>query len=369
MASARADVLVFGATGFTGKLVCDALRTRGVTFAIAGRSRAKLDALSDSLGGVETALVDLKDAETIVRALSGRKVVSACAGPFIDVGEPILASCARMGIHYADTTGEQNFVALAVLRYRATAEASGACVAPSMAYEIAPPDWAAHLAAQRLGKEPDAIDIVYIPRAGGNLADATTRGTKLSVLSIFSGESRQYIDGALRREAPAATVRTFPAREEGGRAITAMSIPSPESIVVPSHTAARTVRTFMAMDKAAAHLLQKARGVAPALARVARPLLVRAIGRTTEGPEGEARGMEFDVLAEARSGDTVKRVYLTGRDPYGLTAQIQALFVERALAGKVHARGVVAPSVAIAPADALAALPLELHERASATTE
>jgi len=358
MTSSRADVLVFGATGFTGKLVCAELSARGIRFAMGGRNRTKLESLSQSLGGgVEIVLVDLKDAETIVRGLEGRQVVCACAGPFIDVGEPILASCARMGIHYADTTGEQSFVALAVLRYRATAEASGACLAPSMAYEIAPPDWAAHLAAQRLGGDVDTLDIVYMPRAGGSLTGTMTRGTKLSVLSIFSGESKQFIDGALRKEAPAAVVQGFSAPD--GRRVTGVSIPSPEAIVVPSHTRARTVRTFMVMDKGAALVLQnlqKARLFAPALVRAARPLLARAIDRAAEGPEGDARDLEFDVLAEARRGANVARVFLSGRDPYGLTAAIQALFVERVLAGKLAARGVVAPSVAIAPDVAIEAL-------------
>ncbi|WP_394827051.1 saccharopine dehydrogenase family protein [Pendulispora albinea] len=354
MGRARADVLVFGATGFTGRLVCEALRARGIAFAVAGRNRSKLDALSRALGGVETAVVDLKDAETIVRALGDRRVVCACAGPFIEVGEPILASCARMGIHYADTTGEQSFVALAVLRYRATAEASGACIAPSMAYEIAPADWAAHVAAERVGGAPERLDIVYMPGEGGSLVDTTTRGTKLSVMSIFAGESRQFVDGALRREAPATVVQTFDTLD--GRRVTALSIPSPETIVVPGHTGARTVRTFMTMGRGPARLLQKTRSFAPAAVRLARPLLARAIGRSSEGPEGEARAMPFHLLAEAHRAGRTARVFVSGRDPYGLTAEIQALYVARALAGALEVRGIVAPSQAIAPRDAMEAL-------------
>ncbi|HWL87262.1 MAG TPA: saccharopine dehydrogenase NADP-binding domain-containing protein, partial [Polyangiaceae bacterium] len=252
MSMVRAKVLVFGATGFTGNLVCETLRARGIAFAVAGRNRTKLEQLSQALGGVESAVVDLKDAETIVRALAGRKVVCACAGPFIEVGEPILASCARMGIHYADTTGEQSFVALAVPRYRATAEASGACIAPAMAYEIAPADWAAHLAAERLRQivrdahgeraDPEVLDIVYMQGAGANLAESTTRGTKLTILSMLAArDSKQFINGTLRNESAGAVVRSFRARD--GHEVTAISIPSPEPIVVPSHTGARTVRT------------------------------------------------------------------------------------------------------------------------------
>ncbi|MEO6417878.1 MAG: saccharopine dehydrogenase NADP-binding domain-containing protein [Polyangiaceae bacterium] len=352
----RERVLVHGATGFTGKLVCEALRKRGISFAIAGRSQEKLDALSRALGGVETSVIDVRSSDTIKAALEGRTVVCACAGPFVDVGEPILASCARMGIHYADTTGEQLFVSQAVSRYRATAEASGACVVPSMAYEIAPADWGAHAAAKRLGGAPDDISILYMSNA-----KVTTRGTKQSALRVIAaGDAKQFIEGALRLELAGAIVKGFSARS--GRRVTGLSFPSPEPVVVSSHTGANNVRTFMAMGKGTARVLSVSRGALPALATVGNRVLSRLIARSTGGPEGEDRDATFEILIEARRGTSCVRAFVTGRDPYGLTAEIQAVYAERALAGQLGARGVVAPSEAIAPADALLALPdLALH--------
>lgn len=359
----RAEVLIHGATGFTGKLVAEALAKRGIAFAVGGRNPEKLAQLARALSaraaapvrGVETAVIDVRDPASIARALEGRKVVLACAGPFIEVGEPMLAAAARAGVHYADTTGEQSFVALASERHHGTAEASGACIAPAMAYEIAPADWAAHVAAQRLGDAPESIDIVYMLRARSSYGATTTRGTKRSMLAMMSDRAaQQFVDGALRREPPAEVVRSFGA--PSGRRVTAASFPSPEAIVVPRHTGARTVRTFMVLEKNLARMARLVRRVAPPVVKAAAPLLSRFIEGTAEGPGGEARNAEFDVLAEARRGPSIARVFVSGHDPYGLTAEIQALFAARVLEGRVEARGVVAPSMAISPNVALEAL-------------
>lgn len=357
----REGVLVHGATGFTGKLVCGALRKRGLSFAIGGRSQEKLDALSRALGGVETSLIDIRSSDSIRAGLEGRTVVCACAGPFVDVGEPILASCARMGIHYADTTGEQLFVAQAVSRYRATAEASGACMVPSLAYEIAPADWGAHEAAKRLGGAPDDISILYVIDSKSGYGAGTSQGTKQSALRmIAAGDAKQFIDGALRLESVGKTVKAFSLRS--GRRVTGASFPSPESVVVSSHTGANNVRTFMAMGKGAARALSVTKGLLPYVARFGNGLLTRVIARSTGGPKGEARDAAFEILIEARRGTSCVRVFVTGRDPYGLTAEIQALYAARALAGTLESRGVVAPSKAINAADAFAALPeLTMH--------
>src|SRR5665213_3338996 len=99
----RTAVLVHGATGFTGKLVCNVLARKKVPFAISGRSREKLEALAKCFDSPpEIAVIDIAEDSTVRAALEGRKVVCACAGPFIEVGEPVLAAAARMGVHYAD---------------------------------------------------------------------------------------------------------------------------------------------------------------------------------------------------------------------------------------------------------------------------
>jgi short subunit dehydrogenase-like uncharacterized protein len=345
----RADVVVHGATGFTGRLVCAALARRGISFAAAGRSKEKLERLAHDVGASEVCVVDVTRGASLEAAFKDRKIVLACAGPFAEVGEPALATCARLGVHYADTTGEQSFVADAVARYAATAEASGACVVPAMAYEIAPADWAAHLAAKKLDGPPDEIEILYATRPKGRATASTSRGTKLSMLNMAAdGRARQYVGGTLVHEPPAEIVASFPLHD--GRRVTGASFPSPEAVVVPQHTRARTVRTFMAMGSRGARTLHAVRRVVPNVARMIGPMVARRVAKSsTEGPEGEARHAEFQIVAQAKREGRVVHVFVRGEDPYGLTAEIQAYAAERATKGEITARGVVAPSVAFEP--------------------
>ena len=359
----KAPILVHGATGFTGGLVCDLLAARGLPFAVSGRSASRLEALRDRLAtrhgslAVEMRVVDLADPASLDAAIGGRTIVLACAGPFVQVGEPVVAACARLGVHYADTTGEQRFVADVSLGYHSRALESGACIIPSMAYEIAPADWACSIAAARVGGAPDTIDVFYASsEAKGASGTPTTRGTKKSILLVMAERAPlQYVNGALVIEAAAEKTTSFAL--PNGRRLSAASFPSPEAIVVPKHTGARTVRTYMAMADSAVRNLHRFRRLAPSLVRASRGLAERLVDRTPAGPEGKLRtDSTFTIIAEATKGGERSRVAVTGHDPYGLTAELQVHAAERALAGAISARGVVGPSVAFPPRDSIATL-------------
>lgn len=357
-----APILVHGATGFTGQLVCDLLASRGMTYAISGRSRPRLERLRDRLargGGappVELCVVDVTSGHILRDAIIGRRIVLSCAGPFTEIGAPLLAACASLGVHYADTTGEQRFVADMVTRHGRVAEESGACIVPAMAYEIAPADWACHVAAERVGGSPDTLDVFYSSRAAdGARGSSTTRGTKKSMLRVIADrDPMQFVDGALVRELSAEKTTSFAL--PNGRRLAAASFPSPEAVVVPPHTGARTVRTYMAMGERTVLTLHRLRKLAPSLVRATRGLSDRLVDRTSDGPEGDARSTTFAIVVEATKDGERTRVAVTGRDPYGLTAELQVYAAERAMTGAIIARGIVGPSVAFSPREAIVAL-------------
>lgn len=359
----KAPILVHGATGFTGGLVCDLLTARGLRFAISGRSASRLEALRDRIASrgvgspIEVCVVDVAHAATLDAAIADRQIVLACAGPFAKVGEPVVAACARLGVHYADTTGEQRFVADVSLGYHSRCLDSGACIVPAMAFEIAPADWVCHLAAERVGGAPDTLDVFYAnSEAKGAHGTSTTRGTKKSILLVMASRSPlQYVDGALVIEAAGEKTTSFAL--PNGRRLSAASFPSPEAIVVPRHTGARTVRTYMAMNEGAVRNLHRLRRVAPFLVRATRAISDRIVERTGAGPVGAMRSQStFTIIAEATKGGERSRVAVTGHDPYGLTAELQVYAAERALAGAITARGVVGASVAFPPREAIASL-------------
>ena len=101
-------VVVYGATGFTGRLVCSELQRRNVPFAVAGRDRAKLTALSASLTTArpEVLVAPLDDRAALEQAIARGRVVLACAGPFARMGEPVREAALAARRHYLDITGE-----------------------------------------------------------------------------------------------------------------------------------------------------------------------------------------------------------------------------------------------------------------------
>jgi short subunit dehydrogenase-like uncharacterized protein len=132
-------VAVYGATGYTGRLVAEELRRREADFVLAGRSAQKLEALASSLGsGIPTATVSLDDASGLRELLDPCAAVISCAGPFTLHGEPVLAAAADTGTHYLDTTGEQRFIKLAFDSYGERAARAGGAVVPAMGFDFVP---------------------------------------------------------------------------------------------------------------------------------------------------------------------------------------------------------------------------------------
>ena len=104
-------IAVYGATGYTGRLVAAELRRRGAEIVLAGRNPAKLEILAEELGGeIAIQAASLDDPRRCSELLEPCAAVIACAGPFRLHGEPVLAAAVEARTHYLDTTGEQPFM-------------------------------------------------------------------------------------------------------------------------------------------------------------------------------------------------------------------------------------------------------------------
>jgi short subunit dehydrogenase-like uncharacterized protein len=142
------DVVVFGATGFTGRLVAGHLSSRygaggPVDWAMAGRSRAKLEEVRGLIGApasVPLLEADAADAASLAGLARQAKVVVSAVGPYQLHGEPLLAACAGAGTDYVDLCGEPGWMAGMIARYDATARASGARLVFSCGFDSIPFD-------------------------------------------------------------------------------------------------------------------------------------------------------------------------------------------------------------------------------------
>jgi short subunit dehydrogenase-like uncharacterized protein len=169
-----ADLLIYGATGYTGRLISSIALDRGLDFIVAGRTSNKLSPLALSLG-VSSCTFDMKDPSIIDHHLEGVRVLLNCAGPFVKTAEPLVAACIRQGVHYLDIAAEFDSYLLAAKR-DIEAKVAGVMLLPGCGGSVAMLGCLAGHAAQHI-LTPIAIDIalkVSGPISHGSASSATS---------------------------------------------------------------------------------------------------------------------------------------------------------------------------------------------------
>jgi len=143
----RLDIVVYGATGFVGKLTAAHLSDHapeGVRIGLGGRSRQRLEELRNRLGGRAldwpVLVADSHDARALGELAEQTRVVATTVGPYARYGMPLVEACARGGTHYADLTGEPGFVRESIDRHDARARQSGARIVHSAGFDSIPSD-------------------------------------------------------------------------------------------------------------------------------------------------------------------------------------------------------------------------------------
>ncbi|GMP00858.1 MULTISPECIES: saccharopine dehydrogenase family protein [Bradyrhizobium] len=146
MSSAKFDIVVYGATGFTGQLVAEYLAThyrddKALTWAMAGRSLDKLKSVRDAIGApADTPLIvaDASDAASLKAMVAQTRSVITTVGPYQFYGEDLLAACIAAGTDYFDLCGEPVWMRQMIDKYDAAAKASGARIVFSCGYDSVP---------------------------------------------------------------------------------------------------------------------------------------------------------------------------------------------------------------------------------------
>lgn len=181
--------MIYGANGYTGRLVAEQAQREGLTPLLGGRNPAALHALGSQLG-LECRVFDLGDPQACREALDQVKVVAHCAGPFSATSTPMIAACRAAGTHYVDITGE---IAVFEQAHAGDAEAreAGIVVCPGVGFDVIPTDCLAACLKEAL---PDAQRLALGFDTGSGLSTGTA---KTSVEGLkFGGKIRE--NGRLR---------------------------------------------------------------------------------------------------------------------------------------------------------------------------
>jgi hypothetical protein len=159
--STHYPVVVYGASGYTGRLVIEFLREYSIPFVAAGRSAARIEEALKTIPGIENADYQIAEVEHSVPALTelfkGKKVICNTVGPFARFGEATIEASLAAGCHYLDTTGEQAWMLEMQERFHDSFEAAGLVCSPATAYMFTVSDIAARVCLETPGI--DSLDV------------------------------------------------------------------------------------------------------------------------------------------------------------------------------------------------------------------
>lgn len=192
MSEKKYDLILIGATGFTGKRATRYLKkntSETLNWGIAARNPEKLSALAStlSISNDNCFVVDTTDKAQVEKVVKQAKVIITTVGPFSLYGEQVIAACAKYGSHYLDITGEVGFIKEMEAKYGSLAKQTGALIIPFSGFDSVPADVASYLLASKFSSpEKLSIRAFYSIRGGFN------GGTIATMLNKFeSGEHKK----------------------------------------------------------------------------------------------------------------------------------------------------------------------------------
>jgi short subunit dehydrogenase-like uncharacterized protein len=230
------DVVLFGATGFTGGLTADYLSANapaGLRWALVGRNRTKLEAAAARLAAANPEApvpglleADAADPRALARVAGSTRVVITTVGPYALYGAPLVAACAAAGTDYVDLTGEPEFVDQMWLDNHAAAQASGARLVHCCGFDSVPHDLGAYFTLKQL---PEGVPV----RIDGYVRSNArfSGGTYHSAVNGFA-RGRQTLAAARRRKAaeprpPGRKIQASPARIRRDDELGGWTVPLP----------------------------------------------------------------------------------------------------------------------------------------------
>lgn len=317
--SDTARLLVYGAYGYTGRLVVEAALDRGIEPIVAGRDATKTRGVATA-HDLQARSFPVSEADA---HLGDVGVVLNCAGPFSETADAMAAACLETGTHYLDITGE--LPVFERLRRRGPdAETAGVTLLPGVGFDVVPTDC---LAAHLHDRLPDATHLSLALDADGGVSPGTLK-TALSGI----GEGAVRRDGDLRAEPVGARTRVV---DFGDGLRRAVSIPWGDVSTAYHTTGIPNVEVYLALPPAG----RRAVAVAPYVGGLLDGDLARRgvswlIDRYVDGPDAETRASgEAHVWGEGRTAEARVVSRLRTPETYRFTAEAAALIADRVLDG------------------------------------
>lgn len=334
------EIVVFGATGFTGSLVVRYLAERGKlgSWAIAGRNREKLEELRARTlritpdARVDVIVADASDRDSLLRMAASATVVLTTAGPFAKYGEPVVRACIDEKAHYADITGEPEYVDRLIERYDAVAAERKLRIVNCCGFDSIPHDLGVLMVVGALAPVTSKLTVEAFVRSRGRFSG----GTWTSAIEAFAGY-REYQQQKRKMERPRSERRvgSVPMRVRYEPRVRGWLCPLPTIDPQIVKRSARAMEEYgpdfryghYAVFKHASNIALTAAGVGAIIAGAQIPPIKKRLlelQKPGEGPSERARARHwFEVRIVGKTdGRTIEGV-VAGRDPgYDETAKM-----------------------------------------------
>ena len=343
-----ARIVLFGATGYTGRLTAEAMVERGLEPVLAARTQSKLDELAAELGGgLETRTADVSDPPSVAALVEHGDVLVTTVGPFAKWGQPAAAAATTKHAHYLDSTGEPQFIREVFERYGPVAENAGIGMLTAMGYDWVPGNLAGALALDRAGDLATRVDVGYFITGSGARPSG---GTQASLVGAIVAPAYGFRGGRLQTERGAKRVRSF---KVGSKDLAGISVGSSEHFTLPRVASRlRDVNTYLGWFGPASRPMQVFSACTsvgmkvPGVEKLWSAAADRFVQGSSGGPDAEARaksGSAIVAIAYDASGRELTRVQLRGVDGYTFTGRMLAWAAERAASGGLKATGALGP--------------------------
>ena len=309
-------IVVFGASGHTGRFVVAELARRGMTAILAGRDSERLAAVGKMHPAFEIRVASVDDPVSLEQSLLGASLLINCAGPFLDTAALIIEAALRARIHYLDVTAEQRVALAAFEKFSDAARTAGILIMPSLGFYGALGDLLA-TAAMRNWSGADEIQIAvaldsWKPTPGTRLTGQRNTGRRL----VFSNNRLALLADPLPK------IEWVLPQPFGKQEL--IALPLAETVIISRHLRVPEIHAYM--------------NLAP-LADLHSP--------TTPGPTpADERGRSEQVFlmeAKVRRGVEERRAIAAGHDIYSITAPIVVEAASRLLSGDMQVTGTAAP--------------------------
>lgn len=318
--------MLYGANGYTGRLICAEAAKYGLKPILAGRNRVEIETLAKQYD-CDFEIFALDNQDIIEKHLKGFGLVLHAAGPFVHTAEKMMDACLATGTHYLDITGEMEVFGMAVKRNK-VAQDKNIMLMPGTGFDVVPTDCMAVLLKEKM-PEAQALELAFVT-LGGQIS----HGTAMSMTEKLGEGGASRFAGKIVKEPIGKVGKEITA---GGKTFFVMSIPWGDVFTAWFTTGIPNIRAFTG-SKPSVYRMLKLQGLFNPILRTdwLKKWMRKKINKRPAGPSEEkrkkAKAYIWGQVAD-KSGKTVTG-WFNCPEGYTLTASSSVAIVKKVMAGQ-----------------------------------